>query len=152
MTNTQQNTAIEPIYVFDTTLRDGEQAPGNTMFDWEKAEIADSLTKAKVDIIEAGFPASSMGDFESVNYVCSKLAEKYGREMPIIAGLAMAKMEHIETAARALEPAIRIGRGRIHTFIASSEIHEDVKLRKTQEEILEMAKNAVRLADRKSVV
>ena len=150
MTNTQptSTTPKEPerIIVFDTTLRDGEQAPGNTMFDWEKLEIADALTRAKVDIIESGFPASSRGDYVSVNHVANELANRYGTEMPIVAGLAMAKKEHIEVAARALEPAIRIGRGRIHTFIASSEIHADVKLRKTQEEILEMAKKAVKLA------
>ncbi len=134
------------ISIFDTTLRDGEQAPGNTMFDWEKIEIAKGLANAGVDTIEAGFPAASPGDFNSVKNVAEKLIESYGEKSPNIAALAMTKPENIIAAGEALSEAIKCGKGRIHTFIASSEIHASGKLRKSSAEILNMAVGAIKLA------
>lgn len=128
------------ILIFDTTLRDGEQSPGATLNVDEKLTIARQLARLGVDIIEAGFPFASQGDFEAV----SKIAEHVGTETgPTICGLARATKQDIETAGRAIAPAAK---GRIHTFIATSDIHMQYKLRKSREEVLAITKEMVAYA------
>ena len=118
------------IIIFDTTLRDGEQSPGATLNVDEKLTIARQLSRLGVDIIEAGFPYASAGDFEAV----SKIAETVGTaDGPTICGLARARREDIEAAGKALKSAVK---ARIHTFIATSDIHLEYKLKKTREEVL----------------
>ena len=124
------NNYSDRIIIFDTTLRDGEQSPGATLNVDEKITIAKALAKLGVDVIEAGFPRASSGDFEAVQ----KIAEIVGVEGgPTICGLARTTKEDIKTAAEALKPAAK---GRIHTFIATSDIHLEYKLRKSREEVL----------------
>ncbi|MEZ4500180.1 MAG: 2-isopropylmalate synthase [Thermomicrobiales bacterium] len=125
------------IWIFDTTLRDGEQSPGATMTVEEKLEVADALVELGVDIIEAGFPAASPGDFEAVKLIARRV--KGAR----VAGLARANRTDIEQCARAIEPAAS---SRIHTFIATSDIHLQHKLRMTREEVLERVSEMVTLA------
>jgi len=128
------------ILIFDTTLRDGEQSPGATLNVDEKLTIARQLARLGVDIIEAGFPFASAGDFEAVN----KIAQAVGTEDgPVICGLARATKPDIEAAAKALAPAAK---GRIHTFIATSDIHMQYKLRKTRSEVLAIASEMVAYA------
>src|SRR5882757_5376334 len=113
------------VFVFDTTLRDGEQAPGCSMTVPEKVRMAHKLAELGVDIMEAGFPIASEGDFEAVRAV--------GREVSVkIAALARCTPADIERAAKALEGAKGIPR--IHTFIATTEIHLKYKLKKTQDQ------------------
>jgi 2-isopropylmalate synthase len=128
------------ILIFDTTLRDGEQSPGATLNVEEKLTIARQLARLGVDIIEAGFPFASPGDFEAVQKIAQNVGTPDG---PIICGLARATQQDIETAARALEPAAK---KRIHTFIATSDIHLEYKLRKTRAEVLAIAKDMVAYA------
>jgi len=125
------------IYIFDTTLRDGEQSPGCSMSRSEKLKMAGHLVDLGVDVLEAGFPIASDGDFEAVDAV--------SRQFPWVqvAALARACTLDVERAARALEHAKR---PRIHTFIATSEIHLKHKLRKSQEQVLDQAVAAVALA------
>src|SRR6188508_1408688 len=125
------------IWIFDTTLRDGEQSPGATMTVEEKLEVADALVELRVDIIEAGFPAASPGDFEAVKLIASRV--KGAR----VAGLARTNRSDIEQCARAIEPAEL---SRIHTFIATSDIHLQYKLRMSREEVLERVSEMVMLA------
>lgn len=127
------------ILIFDTTLRDGEQSPGCSMTVPEKLRMAHKLAELGVDILEAGFPIASDGDFEAV--------ERISREVkgPVIAALARALREDIERAAKALEPAEK---ARIHTFIATSDIHLKYKLRKSRQQVLDEAVAAVELARR----
>ncbi len=125
------------IRIFDTTLRDGEQSPGVNLNTEEKLEIARHLAQLNVDVIEAGFPIASPGDFEAVRAVAKNI------KGPIIAGLARVLPKDIERAAAAVEPAEK---PRIHTFIATSEIHMKYKLRKEPDEVVELAQSAVRLA------
>ncbi len=127
----------ERVLIFDTTLRDGEQSPGATMNQQEKLQLARQLENLGVDIIEAGFPASSEGDREAVS--------KIAREVKTVrvVGLARAGAEDIEAAWRAVEGAIVPG---IHTFIATSDIHLEHKLRMTRDEVIDRAGQAVRLA------
>src|SRR4051812_48107764 len=122
------------IKIFDTTLRDGEQCPGASMSADEKLEVAHQLARLKVDVIEAGFPISSPGDFESVRQIAREIRG------PIICGLARARPEDIDRAGAAVRDAER---GRIHIFLATSDIHLKHKLRKSREEMLEMAIAAV---------
>ena len=136
------NTPSQPerIIIFDTTLRDGEQSPGATLNVDEKLAIARQLARLGVDVIEAGFPFASPGDAEAVQ----KIADQVGTEDgPVICGLARATRQDIEAAARALRPAAK---PRIHTFIATSDIHLKHKLRKTREEVLEIAPEMVAFA------
>ena len=128
----------EKIYIFDTTLRDGEQSAGCAMTIDEKLKVAHALGALRVDVIEAGFPIASPGDFEAVKRIASEV------KGPKIAGLARARREDIEAAAEALRPAGE--RARIHTFIATSPIHMERKLRMTPEEVLSRAREAVKLA------
>ncbi|BDV01149.1 2-isopropylmalate synthase [Thermodesulfomicrobium sp. WS] len=129
------------VYIFDTTLRDGEQSPGATMNREEKIRLARQLEALGVDIIEAGFPAASQGDFEAVRDIARTVR---GCQ---IAGLCRAIPTDID---RAWE-AVREGEhGRIHTFLATSDIHMQYKLRKTREQVLEMVDAAVRYAASKT--
>src|SRR5512143_3662930 len=108
------------IRIFDTTLRDGEQSPGCSMNIDEKLMVARQLARMKVDVIEAGFPIASEGDFQSVKRIAEEI-----RGGPVICGLARATDKDIDRAAEAIKPA---GRGRIHTFIATSDLHLKFKL------------------------
>jgi 2-isopropylmalate synthase len=127
------------VYIFDTTLRDGEQAPGCSMTVPEKVRMAEKLAELGVDILEAGFPIASEGDFEAVRAV--------GRAVTVkVAALARCTAPDIERAAQALEGSK--GSPRIHTFIATSEIHLRYKLKKTQAQVLDEAVKAVELARR----
>ncbi len=125
------------VLIFDTTLRDGEQAPGASMNQSEKLEIASGLERLGVDIIEAGFPVISKGDFESVTAVAKKIKRS------IVCGLARCVKKDIDAAAEAL---ISAKRKRIHVFLATSKIHMEHKLKKSQKEILQMAVDAVKYA------
>lgn len=125
------------LVIFDTTLRDGEQSPGASMTKEEKIRIAKQLEKLRVDVIEAGFPAASMGDFESVQAVASVVKDS------TICGLARAVENDIVRAGEAIKPA---NSGRIHTFIATSPIHMEKKLRMTPDEVVERAVWAVKRA------
>ena len=125
------------IRIFDTTLRDGEQSPGASLNVEEKLVIARQLERLGVDIIEAGFPITSAGDFESVHLISSELEE------PTICGLARPRNEDIDAAGKALEPA---DKKRIHVFIATSQLHMDKKLRMTKDRVLEMASQGVQRA------
>jgi 2-isopropylmalate synthase len=139
-TPSNQSNGFDRILIFDTTLRDGEQAPGAALNVDEKLTIARQLARLGVDIIEAGFPYSSPGDFEAVQ----KIAEQVGTETgPTICGLARATKADISAAAEALKPAVR---GRIHTFIATSDIHLEHKLKKTRSEVLAIAEEMVAYA------
>jgi len=141
--NTQSQTSPsqpDRIIIFDTTLRDGEQSPGATLNVDEKLTIARQLARLGVDVIEAGFPFASPGDFEAVQ----KIAQQVGTEDgPTICGLARATKQDIQAAAEAVKPAAK---GRIHTFIATSDIHLEHKLRKTRAEVLEIAPEMVAYA------
>lgn len=128
----------EQVIIFDTTLRDGEQCPGASMGLHEKLQVARQLEKLRVDIIEAGFPAASPGDFEAVRKVAAEI--KTAR----IAALARCVKSDIERCAEALKPAGR--RGRIHVFLATSAIHRQYKLRKAKEEIVRQAVEGVKYA------
>lgn len=128
------------IIIFDTTLRDGEQCPGATLNVEEKLTIARQLARLGVDVIEAGFPYASVGDFEAVQ----KIAQTVGVESgPTICGLARSTRQDIEAAAKALKPAAK---ARIHTFIATSDIHLKYKLKKTRQDVLAIAEEMVAYA------
>ena len=125
------------IKIFDTTLRDGEQSPGASMNTEEKIKVALQLEKLGVDIIEAGFPITSPDDFIAVNQIAKKVKNS------TICGLARAVPKDIETCWEAVKDAVS---PRIHTFISTSEIHLKYQMKKTQDEVLEMARKAVKLA------
>jgi 2-isopropylmalate synthase len=127
----------DALLIFDTTLRDGEQAPGCSMNLQEKLTLARQLEKLGVDVIEAGFPIASEGDFEAVRAVAEQIRGL------AVCGLARTGREDIERAARALE---RAARPRIHTFIATSDIHLEHKLRMSRARVLEEVDRAVRQA------
>ena len=127
----------EKIIIFDTTLRDGEQAPGATMNLEEKILIAKALEKMGVDVIEAGFPCASDGDFEAVNRIAKIIKNS------TICGLARAKKTDIERAGEAVKPAQS---PRIHTFIATSPIHMEYKLKMSQSQVLDAIRDSVSLA------
>lgn len=120
----------EKLIIFDTTLRDGEQSPGASMTKEEKVRIAKMLEKMNVDIIEAGFPIASQGDFEGVQAVAKTVKDS------TICGLARALDKDIDRAGEALKEA---NSGRIHTFIATSPIHMQMKLRMEPEQVIEQA-------------
>ncbi|MGZ3428400.1 MAG: 2-isopropylmalate synthase, partial [Polyangia bacterium] len=129
------------VRIFDTTLRDGEQSPGATMTATEKLEIARALGRLGVDIIEAGFPAASPDDLAAVR----NIADQVGRSdrAPVICGLARASVGDIDLAWEGVKTAIR---PRIHTFLATSELHMKHKLRMTRAEVLERIRTTVRHA------
>src|SRR5574340_672025 len=124
----------EKLFIFDTTLRDGEQSPGCSMNLEEKLEMARQLDRLGVDILEAGFPIASQGDFDAVSAIAAELRR------PTIAALARANQLDIDRAWEALKGAER---PRIHTFLATSDIHLQYKLHKTREEILALITRAV---------
>jgi 2-isopropylmalate synthase len=125
------------LIIFDTTLRDGEQSPGASMTREEKLRIAKQLERLRVDVIEAGFPAASNGDFEAVRAIANAIKDS------TVAGLCRANDRDISRGVEALKGARA---GRIHTFIATSALHMEKKLRMTPEQVLEAAKLAVRFA------
>jgi 2-isopropylmalate synthase len=127
----------QKVFIFDTTLRDGEQVPGCKLNTKEKLELAVRLEELGVDILEAGFPVSSPGDFESVNQIAKTLKNT------VVCGLSRAVQNDIEVAAAALKPAKRF---RIHTGIGTSDLHIKYKFNTTREEIIERATAAVKLA------
>jgi 2-isopropylmalate synthase len=125
------------LIIFDTTLRDGEQSPGASMTREEKLRIAKQLERMRVDVIEAGFPAASNGDFEAVKAVAEAIQDS------TVCGLARTSENDIRRAAEAVKPA---NSARIHTFIATSPIHMERKLRMSGDQVLEQAVKAVTLA------
>src|ERR1051325_10779157 len=127
----------ERVRIFDTTLRDGEQSPGCSMNLGEKLRLARQLEELGVDIIEAGFPIASEGDFAAVQAVAKNCREV------TVAALCRTSAPDVARAAEALRDAAR---PRIHTFVATSDIHLENKLKKTRSEVLEMTRDAVRLA------
>ena len=127
----------QKVFIFDTTLRDGEQVPGCKLNTKEKLELAVKLEELGVDILEAGFPVSSPGDFESVNQIAKTLKNT------VVCGLTRAVQKDIEVAAEALQPAKRF---RIHTGIGTSDLHIKYKFNSTREEIIERAVKAVTMA------
>lgn len=127
----------DKIAIFDTTLRDGEQSPGCSMFLNEKIAMAGQLEDLGVDIIEAGFPIASTGDFESVSEIAKQCKKTR------VAALARTVEADVIRAGEALKPAAK---SRIHTFVATSDIHLEFKLKKTRAEVIEMTRNAVSLA------
>ena len=127
----------DKLIIFDTTLRDGEQSPGASMTRDEKLRIARQLERLRVDVIEAGFAASSNGDFEAVQAIANAIKDS------TICSLSRANDRDISRAAEALKGA---NSGRIHTFIATSPLHMEKKLRMTPDQVLEQAIKAVKLA------
>ena len=125
------------IFIFDTTLRDGEQVPGCKLNTQQKLEIAKELERLGVDVIEAGFPISSPGDFEAVAQISTNIKN------PIICGLSRAVEKDIKTAAEALKSARR---PRIHTGIGTSDSHVKFKLKTPREKVIERAVAAVKYA------
>src|SRR5690554_2274551 len=128
---------METVRIFDTTLRDGEQSPGATLTLPEKLEIARLLEAMGVDIIEAGFPISSNGDFESVKQIATEITNS------TICGLARCVPADIERAGEAIKPAKH---GRIHVFCATSKIHREHKLRKGKQEIIDLSVRSIQQA------
>ena len=128
---------MEMVKIFDTTLRDGEQSPGASMTIEEKIKVAKQLEKLRVDIIEAGFAAASPGDFEAINMIAKEIKDS------TICSLARALDKDIEAAAKAIAPAPL---KRIHTFIATSPIHMQYKLKMSPDEVIKRAVNAVKYA------
>src|SRR5947208_7952203 len=133
----QGSTSVERVQIFDTTLRDGEQSPGATMNVEEKLMMARQLEKLGVDVIEAGFAASSEGDFEAVSKVAATV------KRPIVLSLARTREADVMRAIKAVDKAERPG---IHIFIATSDIHLKHKLMMSREEVIDAAVWAVSLA------
>ena len=127
----------EHLVVFDTTLRDGEQSPGASMTKEEKLRVARQLERMRVDVIEAGFAAASPGDFDAIHSIARVIKES------TVCSLARSNEDDIRRAGEAIGPAAR---GRIHTFIATSPIHMEKKLRMTPDQVVESAVRAVRYA------
>ena len=128
----------DTVTIFDTTLRDGEQSPGCSMTMPEKLKVAEALVELGVDVIEAGFPIASPGDFEAVRAV----AQKFG-DRTTICGLARCRKDDIERAAEALKG---IAKPRIHVFLATSPIHMQYKLKMAEQEIVKAAVEHVQMA------
>jgi len=127
----------ERVYIFDTTLRDGEQAPGASMNIEEKLIVARQLEKLGVDVMEAGFPAASQGDYDSVRRISEEI------ELSQVCGLSRTRKEDLEKTLKALEPAKN---PLIHIFIATSDIHLEYKLKMTREQVIESARDAIQFA------
>src|ERR1700736_5459302 len=134
MSTTDPRNEQDRVLIFDTTLRDGEQSPGISLNRQEKLEIAHQLTRLGVDVIEAGFPITSPGDFESVQAIAREV------EGPVICGLARTSKQDIEAAWNAVRDSER---PRIHTFIATSDIHIERKLQTTREDVKGQVRAAV---------
>ncbi len=127
----------ERVIIFDTTLRDGEQAPGCSMTLREKLRVAGALRDLQVDVIEAGFAAASPGDFDAVQAIAEQI------KGPAICSLARCHPDDVARAAAAVKPAEK---SRIHVFVATSEIHRNLKLQMAKEEIIRRAVESVKLA------
>src|SRR5438552_5484540 len=130
----QSRSEADRVVIFDTTLRDGEQSPGATMTHEEKLEVAEVLDQMGVDIIEAGFPIASDGDFQAVHEVAKRCKNA------VVAGLARAGQKDVDRAGEAIKPAKR---GRIHTFISTSPVHMKWKLQMEPEKVYEMVISSV---------
>ena len=137
MTNQTADGQRSRILIFDTTLRDGEQSPGASLNLHEKVEIAHALDQLGVDIIEAGFPITSPGDFESVRTIAGEI------KRATVAGLARCTERDVRRAGEAVQHA---NHGRIHIFCATSKIHREFKLRKAKEEIIRLTVENIKLA------
>jgi 2-isopropylmalate synthase len=133
----RDSTMSDRLYIFDTTLRDGEQSPGAAMTKEEKIRIARQLEKLGVDIIEAGFAAASPGDAEAIHAIAEVVKDS------TVCSLARANERDVRAAGEAIKPAAR---GRIHTFIATSPIHMEKKLRMTPDQVVDAAVKAVKIA------
>ena len=132
------------IRIFDTTLRDGEQSPGATMTSAEKLEVARGLARMGVDVIEAGFPAASPDDLEAVRKIAVEVGnDPDGNKVPVICGLARTTHNDIDKAWEAVKPAAH---PRIHTFLATSDIHMQYKLKMTREQVVEKVREMVTYA------
>src|SRR3984885_12656577 len=129
-----KNDNADRLIIFDTTLRDGEQSPGASMNLAEKLQVAHALKELGVDVIEAGFPIASPGDFESVQAIARQV------DGPVICGLARCNADDIDRAAAAVKDARR---PRIHVFLATSAIHRELKLKMAKEEIVRRAVEGV---------
>ncbi len=138
--HTTQTHSTDRVRVFDTTLRDGEQAPGCSMTRDEKLRVAAQLAELGVDVIEAGFPAASPGEVDSVRAIAELLAQ---HDEITVCGLARANERDIDACAKALEPARN---KRIHTFIATSDIHMEYKLCMTRTQVIDTVRRAVTYA------
>jgi 2-isopropylmalate synthase len=137
---------VNPVRIFDTTLRDGEQAPGISLDVGEKLEIAEQLSRLGVDIIEAGFPVASQGDYEAVRAIAETVGTttlEGSTAPPVIAALARCHPDDVERAAKALSAA---DRSRLHVFVSTSEIHRRVMLRASEEDVVHQAVAAVKQA------
>src|ERR1700712_1912525 len=132
-TSTERDDA-DRVLIFDTTLRDGEQSPGISLNKQEKLEIAHQLARLGVDVIEAGFPIASPGDFEAVQAIAREI------EGPIVAGLARANPGDVDRAWEAVKDAPR---PRIHTFVSTSDIHIEHQLQSTREDVKGLARASV---------
>jgi len=128
---------MSKVYIFDTTLRDGEQSPGAILKPSEKLKIAYALEELGVDVIEAGFPVSSPGDFRAVKTIARKVRQ------PVICALARMIEKDIRVAGQAVKLAKRT---RIHVFIGTSDIHLKEQLKKSREDVLEIVAEGVKLA------
>src|SRR5688500_2289113 len=128
---------MDTVRIFDTTLRDGEQSPGATLTRPEKVEIARHLEQMGVDIIEAGFPIASEGDFESVRAIAGELTRS------VVCGLARTTPKDVDRAGEAIRHAAK---GRIHVFCATSKIHREHKLKKGREEIIRISQESIKQA------
>jgi 2-isopropylmalate synthase len=128
------------VLIFDTTLRDGEQAPGCTLTYSEKLRVARQLALLNVDVIEAGFPAASPGEYEAVSAIAEEIGTSRG---PVICGLARATENDVDSCASAIA---RADRRRIHTFIATSDLHLTHKLRMSRDQVIQATQRAVRHA------
>ena len=126
--------ARERVRIFDTTLRDGEQSPGFSMSRPQKLHMAHALAELGVDVLEAGFPQASVGDFEAVHAIAKEVRG------PIIAGLARAQIGDIDACVRALEPAKK---KRVHIFLATSPLHRRHKLNMSREQVIETGIKAI---------
>ena len=129
--------AKEKLIIFDTTMRDGEQSPGAAMSKDDKLRIARQLERMRVDVIEAGFPAASDGDFESVQAVARAIKDS------MVCGLARANERDIRRCGEAVKVAVR---PRVHTFIATSPIHMEKKLRMEPSQVIDQAVRAIKWA------
>jgi 2-isopropylmalate synthase len=134
MSNNEARNDANRVLIFDTTLRDGEQSPGISLNKQEKLEIAQQLARLGVDVIEAGFPIASPGDFEGVQAIAHEV------EGPVICGLARTSHQDIDAAWNAVKDS---GRPRIHTFISTSDIHIEHQLQTTREDVIGQARAAV---------
>src|SRR6516162_2928106 len=134
MVSKEQRSERDRVRIFDTTLRDGEQSPGISLNRQEKLEIAHQLARLGVDVIEAGFPITSPGDFEAVQAIAREV------EGPVICGLARTSKQDIDAAWQAVRDSPR---PRIHTFISTSDIHITHQLQTTREDVKGQARAAV---------